>query len=182
MSVGSAVSIAFADPALRTDRNLVERTAAMVNDVYLVAEAGLWQDGVHRTTPEHLADLIGSSELVLARDGDAVVGCAHVHDVGGGVWSIGMLVVAPERRAEGIGRDLLRFGEQAAREAGAGAAQLELLVPRDWDHPEKVRLAAWYDRVGFPVTRVADLGELYPPLPPLLATPCALEIRQKRLE
>lgn len=172
--------IALVEPARAGDRALAERVASMVCDVYEVAEAGLWVAGTRRTTPEEIAALIGVGELALATVGDELVGSAHVHPVAG-AWSVGMLVAAPERRGLGIGRELLRFGERVALEHDSTTAQVELLVPRSGAHPEKVRLAAWYDRAGYVVRRLADLGDSHPHLAPFLATPCDLEIRQKPL-
>jgi hypothetical protein len=59
--------------------------------------------------------------------------------------------------------------------------QLELLVPRDWTHPTKEFLAAWYGRMGYRVARTGTIDEAYPALAPLLATPCDFVIYEKDL-
>jgi hypothetical protein len=45
---------------------VAERIAALVNDVYLVAESGLWRDGATRTTPAEVSELIRAGELAAA--------------------------------------------------------------------------------------------------------------------
>jgi hypothetical protein len=60
--------------------------------------------------------------------------------------------------------------------------QLELLVPRDWTHPTKEFLNAWYTRIGYRVARTGAIDEAYPALAPLLATPCDFVIYHKRLD
>jgi hypothetical protein len=59
--------------------------------------------------------------------------------------------------------------------------QLELLVPTGWSHPEKDRLHGWYTRLGYRVVRRGSLGDDYPHLVPLLATPCDLRIYHRPL-
>ena len=60
--------------------------------------------------------------------------------------------------------------------------QLELLVPRDWRHPSKEFLKAWYGRRGYRLSRSGRLGDAYPHLAPLLATPCDLTVYEKALQ
>ena len=59
--------------------------------------------------------------------------------------------------------------------------QLEVLVPKEWTHPSKEYLKAWYGRLGYRPVRVERLGERYPELEPLLATPCDLLVYHKGL-
>ena len=39
------------EAAASRDTELVKRLTELVNDVYVAAESGLWQDGFTRTTP-----------------------------------------------------------------------------------------------------------------------------------
>jgi hypothetical protein len=59
--------------------------------------------------------------------------------------------------------------------------QLELLVPREWTHPNKELLHAWYTRIGYRPVRSGTIDESYPWLAPLLATPCDFVIYHKDL-
>ena len=56
-----------------------------------------------------------------------------------------------------------------------------MLVPREWSHPSKEFLRAWYGRRGYRLVRTGLLDEAYPHLAPLLATPCDFEIHHKPL-
>lgn len=60
--------------------------------------------------------------------------------------------------------------------------RLEVLVPRNWAHPAKEFLAAWYTRIGYRVARTGSLDEAYPALAPLLATPHDFVIYHKDLD
>jgi hypothetical protein len=59
--------------------------------------------------------------------------------------------------------------------------QLELLVPTSWQHPSKQFLQDWYSRIGYREVKTGTLGEFYPELEPLLATPCELVVSRKVL-
>jgi GNAT superfamily N-acetyltransferase len=177
----TANTIALLEPERGDDIGLVDRLTALVNDVYAVAESGLWCDGATRTTASELAALIEAREIVVAtRHGD-IVGLMRLHDVDAVTSEFGMLVADPEHRDVGIGRALLDFAERDARERGRRAMQLELLVPRAWSHPSKEFLKAWYGRRGYRLVRTGRIDDAYPHLAPLLATECDFQIHAKPL-
>lgn len=153
----------------------------LINDVYDSAESGLWRDGATRTTPAELAELIAAEQIAVATRRGHVVGSIRIHDVSEDTSEFGLLVAAPEQRSTGVGRALLDFAEQHSRDRGRRALQLELLVPRDWQHPSKEFLKGWYGRRGYRLSRSGRLGDAYPQLEPLLATPCDLTIYEKPL-
>jgi GNAT superfamily N-acetyltransferase len=170
----TGVAIELLDAADSRDAGLLRALADLINHVYAVAEAGLWVEGATRTTPRELADLIAAGEIAVARRGGEIVGSVRIRDVDGNASEFGMLVAAFEQRGTGVGRALVEFAERRGRERGRRAMQLELLVPREWQHPSKEFLKAWYGRIGYRVVRTASVEESYPYLAPLLATPCDL--------
>jgi ribosomal protein S18 acetylase RimI-like enzyme len=161
------------------DAPLVARVADLVNEVYARAERGLWVDGAARVTRGELADLIRAGEIAVARRGDVIVGSVRVQRLDEATGELGMLTADPAHRGVGIGRELMRFAERRSRAQGLGTMQLELLVPRDWEHPVKQFLAAWYTRSGYRLARTGTIDEAYPSLTPLLATPCDFQIYRK---
>jgi GNAT superfamily N-acetyltransferase len=164
------------------DAPVVEQVADLVNKVYAVAEAGLWIDGAARTTTSELAELIRAREIAVARLGVQIVGAVRIQRLDDTTGEFGMLAAHPAHRGLGIGRDLMRFAERTSRAAGLGSMQLELLVPREWTHPVKEFLAAWYTRSGYALIRTGTIDEAYPALAPLLATACDFQIYRKDLE
>jgi len=156
------------------DLGEAERLAALINAVYAEAEAGLWVEGAQRTTVEAMRALIAAGEIVVT-DG----GVVRVRRLAADQGEFGMLAADPARRGEGIGRALVAFAERHC--APLGTMQLELLVPRDWVHPSKAFLDAWYRRLGYRVVRTTRLAEFNPELEPLLATPCEVLIYEKAL-
>ena len=163
------------------DARLVAEITDLVNQVYLVAEAGLWVDGATRTNTTEMREMIAAGEIATARVEGHLVGCVRVQQVADDIGEFGMLAGDPARRGVGIGRDLVEFAEARSRERGLPTMQLELLVPRDWTHPSKEFLHAWYTRIGYTPVRTGSIEEQYPHLAPLLATKCDFVIYHKRL-
>ena len=60
--------------------------------------------------------------------------------------------------------------------------QLELLLPRGWQHPTKEFLKGWYGRIGYRRVRTDSIDDAHPHLAPLLATPCDLAVYEKPLQ
>ena len=110
------------------------------------------------------------------------MGAIRIQQLDDGVGEFGMLVADPAHRNEGIGRELIRFAEELSRRRGLTVMQLELLVPRDSTHPNKVFLDDWYTRIGYREARRGVIEESYPHLAPLLAVPCDFVIYKKPLD
>lgn len=184
MTASTGIAIELLPATAATDDDLVAELTDLVNRVYAVAEEGLWVDGSERTTPDEIAELILAGEIAVARDGrsdGSIVGSVRVHPIDDATGEFGMLVADPGRRGEGIGRDLIGFAEEQFGRRGVPTMQLELLVPRDWAHPTKDFLDAWYRRLGYRPVRAGRIDDDYPHLAPLLATPCDFLIYQKHL-
>jgi hypothetical protein len=82
----------------------VQQLTDLVNEVYAVAEKGLWQDGTPRTTTTEIAGLVAAGEIAVATAPDGtVVGSIHLHRIAPDTSELGLLVAAPDRRATGIG-------------------------------------------------------------------------------
>ncbi|HEV7721331.1 MAG TPA: GNAT family N-acetyltransferase [Iamia sp.] len=176
------LTVEVLDGAAGRDGALVARLADLVNDVYVVAEAGLWRDGARRTSRDEMAELIAAGQILVAREPEGrIVGLVHVHPVAEDADGLGMLVADPDRRGVGIGRALVAFAEHHSRARGRRAMHLELLVPREWRHPAKDILGSWYGRIGYRVISVGAMDDTHPHLAPLLATPCDLQLREKPL-
>jgi GNAT superfamily N-acetyltransferase len=177
----SAIEIELLPAAASDDAGLMERITVLTNEVYEVAEEGLWVDGATRTTADEVAELTRAGEIVVARLRDRVVGSVRVQRLDAGTGEFGMLVADPAHRGIGVGGELIRFAERKCSADGLGVMQLELLVPRHWKHPTKEFLDTWYTRLGYRVARTGSIDEAYPHLAPLLATPCDFVIYRKQL-
>lgn len=183
MASSTAFRIGVVDVAASRDDAVVVELAELVNDVYASAEEGLWQPGATRTSPSEIVALIAKGEIATATDpGGSLVGSVRIHQIAADTGELGMLVASRDRRGLGIGRQLVAFAEHVATQRGLPIMQLELLVPRDWEHPSKEVLRSWYARIGYRVVDRRDFADKHPHLAPLLATPCTVEVWEKPLE
>lgn len=175
------VEILTLSPGSAEDERLVGAVTDLVNEVYAVAEKGLWVGGAARTSFDEMVELIRAGEITVARRGDRIVGGVRIQRLDMDISEFGMLAVAADQRSIGIGRQLVAFAERKSLETGCSTMQLELLVPRTWTHPSKEFLAGWYGRTGYTVTRKGTIDESYPHLAPLLATACDFVVYHKDL-
>jgi GNAT superfamily N-acetyltransferase len=181
MATNTDLVVELLDGAASRDTRLVEELTGLINDVYATAERGLWRDEATRTTATELAALIAAGQIAVATRDERIVGSVHVHRISQDASEFGMLVAAPEHRRTGVGRTLVDFAERHSREHGLRAMQLELLVPREWQHPNKEFLKSWYGRIGYRLIRTRRLDDTHPHLAPLLATPCDVQVRERPL-
>jgi GNAT superfamily N-acetyltransferase len=175
------VDIRVLEPEAARDETLVVELARIVNDAYAVGEAGLWLEGTTRTTPAEIADAIRSGGQLAATLDGRLVGCAYVRPLDHGTADLGLISTAPDQWGGGIGRRLIRSAEELMRSRGVTTMQLELLVPKEWDHPAKEHLRAWYTRLGYRVVRTAPFDQVAACLACRLATPCEFLIFRKPL-
>ena len=81
--------------------------------------------------------------IVLAHDGDILVGCVMLARQDDGSAYLGMLSIEPGRQAQGLGRHLLAAAETHAA-SRFGAVRIEMTVIR-----QRPELIAWYERRGY---------------------------------
>jgi GNAT superfamily N-acetyltransferase len=175
------IEVAIVPQADAGDDVLVARIAELVNQVYAEAERGLWREGADRTDAPDIAAIIHAGELAVARLDGRLAGAVRIRRLDPGLAEFGMLVASPEHRGIGIGRALVAFAEDWARQQGLSRMQLEVLTPRTWTHPAKEFLRDWYTRIGYRQTRTGRLADAYPALQPQLATACDFAIYHKNL-
>jgi predicted N-acetyltransferase YhbS len=165
-------AIALLDGAAAADDGLVAALLAVVNDAYARGEAGLWREGADRISEDDLRALVASGDLAAAREGGRVVGCVRVTSLDTRTAELGLLSVAPDRSGAGVGRALMAFAHDLARERGHTTMRLLLLVPREGTHGFKDRLEGWYTRQGYRIVGSQDFAEYAPEPARHLLVPC----------
>ena len=101
-----------------------------------------------RTDREELEAIIAdpARQLLLAHDGDALVGCVCIEKKNDERAYLGMLTVDPEKQSGGLGRQLIAVAEQTAHQQ-FGAAVMEMTVIA-----QRPELIAYYERRGYALT------------------------------
>ena len=154
--------------ATRADAPDVER---IINAAYDTGEAGIWNAGWQRISPQAAEALVEAGEIAVLRSDGRIVGCVRVRRLDAETAELGMLSVDPAAMGAGSGRALLTFAEQ---HHGTPFMQLELLVPRV-PHAHKQRLHEWYSRLGYVQISEREFDE------PLLAGPTDMRTYRKSL-
>jgi GNAT superfamily N-acetyltransferase len=168
------VAVALLDGEAAADAALLDALREVVNAAYARGEVGLWREGTERIASEDVRDLVASGQLAAAREDGRVVGSVRVTSLDPQTAELGLLAVAGERAGSGVGRALMTFAHDLARERGHTAMRLTLLVPREGSHPFKDRLEDWYRRQGYRVVGRADFAATHPEPAALLAVACDL--------
>jgi GNAT superfamily N-acetyltransferase len=175
------VAVALLDGEAAADAGLLAALREIVNDAYARGEVGLWREGTRRIADEDLRALVAAGQLAAARVDGRVVGCVRVTSLDPRTAGLGLLAAAGESVGSGVGRALMAFAHDLARERGHTAMRLTLLVPREGSHPFKVRLEDWYRRQGYRVLGRADFAATHPEPAALLAVACDLVTFERAL-
>jgi GNAT superfamily N-acetyltransferase len=169
------------DAAAADDPVLAGELAGVINRAYAMGESGLWRDGSMRITAAEVAGAIRGGDMFVAEIDGRIAGCAHVRPLDAATADLGLVSADPDQRGRGVGRELVRAAEDLMRRRGTATAQLELLVPVGWAHPEKEQLRAWYERLGYRVVRTAPFEEVATHAASELAVPCEFLVFRKSL-
>ena len=153
----------------------------MINDVYIESEGNIWIDQHQRITPERLVEIIKLGELLLAFKSEEICGCIHLEPMPGKSYKFKMLVANPKYKGKGVGSVLVNFAEQQAKDKGATTMQLELLVPTEFEHPDKIFLNSWYTRIGYKQIGEHDVDFVHQGISQFLKTGCVAKVYQKEL-
>lgn len=111
-----------------------------------------------------------ASRLLIARDGDRVIGCVQITNKGDGLAYLGLLCIDPVLQAGGLGKQLIAAAERHAA-ATFGATAMEMTVIQ-----QRLELIAYYERRGYVAT-----GEIRD-FPIVLTPPFFMTVLVKPLE
>jgi GNAT superfamily N-acetyltransferase len=157
---------------------VIEQLTRMINAAYAAGEDGLWPPNTPRVFDYEVQEMVDREELrFLHRDGE-LVGLVRVRKLDERTAELGLLSAA--RLDSGVGGELIRLAEDWARERGLPRMRLQLLVPRDGEHPFKVRLHKWYSRLGYRAIGAEDVAKALPDIEKT-AVPCDLVTYEKVL-
>ena len=180
-TIAGTLEVKLLAPEEALDEALVEDVVRLVNEAYAVGEAGLWLEGTTRTGPLEIGEAIRSGGMLAATREGRIVGSAYLRMLDAHAADLGLVAVAPDQWGSGVGRELVRSAEKLMRSRGVTTMQLELLVPKEWAHPEKERLRGWYTRLGYRVARSAPFEQVAAHLAFQLATPSEFLVFRKPL-
>ena len=139
-----------------------ETLMEIVNEVYDQCEGHLWVEKHKRLTEERFMSYHSKKELLIAEvTGSRIVGCVVMSMSESDVRELSMLVVKPDFRSRGIGRQLVDFVINKARKDKCRCVRLELLYPAHQPDPWKKGLRRWYETIGFEFVKNVDFQSYF---------------------
>lgn len=153
----------------------------MINAVYRISEDEIWQKEHLRVSEERLIEIIDKQELLIAVIDDEIAGCIHLEPMNKELFKFKMLVANPKYKGIGIGSKLVKFAEKTASNYGANTMQLELLVPTDFIHQDKVFLHNWYSKIGYKKKSIHSVDYCHDGISQFLKVDCEAIVYQKPL-
>ena len=158
------------------------KLSELINNVYNDAESGMWKMNISRTTPEEINNLIQKKNLIVAYSNNKIVGAVAVQSMPDKkTGEFGMLVADQAYRGLGIGSALIDAAESWAKSQNFSRMRLELLTPKNWEHPSKTFLKKWYNRIGYVPNKTEPFELMYPDKINELATQCDFTVWYKTL-
>ena len=153
----------------------------MINAVYRTAEDEIWQKEHLRVSAERLTEIIDRKELLIATVNNEIAGCIHLEPMDNTLYKFKMLAANPKYKGTGIGSRLVGFAEDIAKELGAKTMQLELLVPTEFIHQDKVFLHNWYSKIGYLKKSTHSVDYCHDGISQFLKVDCEAIVYQKPL-
>lgn len=177
------------DSNVADNESLVQHLTRLIVHVYTEAEAGIFSDKYERTRPDEVRTQLRQGRLVIASTSSSsplspvsnVVGCMRLGRLPDGKAEFGTFALDLSARGTGLGARLVEYGEERARAWGSTIMVAELVVPTQFEHPRKVWLSAWYQRMGYKIVSKGDFAREHPTLAPMLVTPVDYVIFEKEL-
>ena len=142
-----------------SDRQIVKN---LVNKVYRECEGQIWIKSHERLTDKSFESYCSKQELKLAELGDVIVGCVVASETPCDAMELSMLVVHPDYRNKGIGRELVDFVIDVAKTNESHCVKIGLLYPKHHADPWKMSMRSWYTRLGFIFVKDVDIVSFFP--------------------
>ena len=162
--------------------NEVLKLSERINNVYNDAESGMWKMDNSRTTPDEINNLIQKKRLLVAYCNNTLAGAVVIKSMPDKkTGEFGMLSADKAYRGLGIGSALVNAAEHWAIAQGFSKMRLEILTPRNWEHPSKTFIKDWYHRMGYAPDKTEPFEVMYPDKFKDLATECDFTVWYKVL-
>ena len=181
--------IDFPPAELADNEQFISTLTQLINEVYTVAEEGIFDPEYRRTNLGEVQGLIQAGFLAVASKAltspywqpHDIVGAVRINKYSPTMGNFGPMIAAPQCQGTGLGRQLVQFGEDYCRSWGATTMQIELLLNADNPSKLKIWVKAWYERLGYVVVRLRDFAEHYPHIAPRVITKTDYLVFEKTL-
>jgi len=129
---------------------------------YKVTEEEIWGKNYDRLFIEDYTKLVEEGTIFVAYLNGKIVGSVHAYVKDVDTYKFGLLSTDFSYGGQGIGTALIKRVEEEAIKNKATQIKIEILRVKDKEIPHKLRLANYYDRLGYKFTHAEDCSCIIP--------------------
>ena len=159
----------------------VGKIVALINSVYTLTEGSIFEPNYVRTHVEEIERLIKRGNLLVAQEGEEIMGVVKVGRLDKEIATFGMLSVRKSYWGKGIGRQLVQACEDFARENNCSYLQIEILRSHEIPMLHKDRLYTWYEKMGYQFQKEIPVEDMYPDIVPQMIHKGLIQVFLKKL-
>ncbi len=145
---------------LSLDKKTLDRAYEILIYAYAQTEVEVWGENYSRISRNEYDELIQKGEIYFSFDDESVNGCIQISSIDDKTFSFGLLAADFNQKGKGIGRELIAFVENIARDNGGEKMILEILKPAKIEVEFKTILHNWYTRLGYKYEETIGFLEL----------------------
>jgi GNAT superfamily N-acetyltransferase len=123
---------------------------------YELTEEEVWGKNYVRISKADYIDLITKGQILVAKFKGSIAGGIHYYEAQPGIYTFSLLGTDFMLAGKGLGTALIQSVEDRAKKAGATAIEMEVLRVKTFDTESKLRLAKYYQKLGYHYTHSAD--------------------------
>lgn len=153
----------------------------IMRDAYARTEIEIWGENYLRMPQTEYEGLIDKGQIFGALLNDKIVGSIHARKLDSESSTFSLLAVHADFGGHGIGKKLIEAAEETAKSEGTKFMKIEILRPRDFTLPQKDRLRAWYEGMGYNFTHDQNFQDRRPDRAKDLKVPSVFDCYRKVL-
>jgi GNAT superfamily N-acetyltransferase len=142
-------------------RPAFDRLYQIIIAAYAQTEKEVWGENYVRVQKDKFQELVDKGEILIAFLDGEIVGGVHCLQLADDAFSFSLLGADFNYSGKGIGKALVKAVEQVAYTKGAKEIRIEVLRAEHIVVESKIRLASWYNRLGYPFVKTIDVFEVY---------------------
>jgi predicted N-acetyltransferase YhbS len=140
----------------------IKKVHGIMQKGYELTEEEVWGKNYVRLFLEDYSLLIEKGEIYVAYLSGVIVGCMHVYSRNLEAHAFSLLSVDFSYGGKGIGSKLIQRAELEALKCKATRMEIEILRVKDSEVPHKVKLAKYYERLGYQYVESKDCSCIIP--------------------
>lgn len=140
-----------------------QRLFEIVRIAYAETEKDIWGENYIRISYDAYKKLlVEGKHILVAFLNHEIVGSVYYYESAPNCYTFSLLSADLSKAGQGIGKALVEAVEANAKANGAEQICIEILRARAHNTAFKLRLADWYQRIGYVYTHTEDFAKIAP--------------------